>query len=71
MQRRFFFHVLDVDIYCSQQELLDCLHVQTHASQMERSVSILESSIVFVYLLLLFEQLVNNLIVFALEAQIL
>jgi hypothetical protein len=38
---------------------------------MERSVSIFESSIVFVYLLLLFEQMVNNLIVFALEAQIL
>lgn len=54
MQWRFFFHILDIDIYRSKKELLDCLLVQTHASQMERSVSIFESSFVFVNLFLLF-----------------
>jgi hypothetical protein len=54
MQWRFFLNILAIDIYRCKKELLDCLFVQTHASQMERSVSILESSFVFVYLFLLF-----------------
>jgi hypothetical protein len=54
MQRRFFLRILAIGVHPCEKELLNCLLVQTHASQMERSVTIFESASVLVYLLFLF-----------------